>query len=43
MVSGRYFNRRVMALYMPQTSALVRETKDKIMVFGEGDDRYSVE
>jgi hypothetical protein len=41
-VSGRYFNRGVKALDSPHVGHVVRETSDKIVVFGEGDDRYDI-
>ena len=42
MSSGKYFNRGVMALDAPHIGHVVRETNDKIVVFGEGiqDMRY---
>ena len=42
MASGRYFNKGVKALDSPHVGYVVRETKDKIVVFGEGDDRYDI-
>lgn len=42
MVSGKYFNKGVKALDSPHVGHVVRETKDKIVVFGEGDDRYDI-
>ena len=42
MVSGRYFNKGVKALDSPHVGHVVRETDDKIVVFGEGDDRYDI-
>src|SRR5918911_435750 len=42
MSSGRYFNRGVMALDSPYIGHVVRETEDKIIVFGEGNDRYDI-
>lgn len=42
MTSGKYFNKGVMALDAPHIGHVVRETKDKIAVFGEGDDRYDI-
>jgi hypothetical protein len=43
MVSGRYFNKEAKSLipHMLDTY-VVRETSDKIVVFGEGDDRYDI-
>jgi hypothetical protein len=42
MTSGKYFNRGVMALDSPYIGQVVRETEDKIVVFGEGNDRYDI-
>ena len=42
MTTGKYFNRGVMALDSPYIGHVVRETFDKIVVFGEGNDRYDV-
>ena len=42
MTSGKYFNRGVMALDSPHIGHVVRETLDKIVVFGEGNDRYDI-
>jgi hypothetical protein len=42
MVSGKYFNKGVKALDSPHVGHVVRETSDKIVVFGEGDDRYDI-
>lgn len=42
MTSGKYFNRAVMAIDAPQIGHVVRETEDKIVVFGGGDDRYDI-
>ena len=42
MVSGRYFNKGVKSLDSPHVGHVVRETSDKIVVFGEGDDRYDI-
>ena len=42
MVSGKYFNKGVKALDAPHVGHVVRETLDKIIVFGEGDDRYDI-
>lgn len=36
MTMGKYFNRGVMALDTPYIGHVVRETFDKILVFGEG-------
>lgn len=42
MVSGKYFNRGVMALDIPHIGHVVRETDDKIVVFGDGKERYDI-
>jgi sporulation protein YlmC with PRC-barrel domain len=42
MVSGKYFNRGVMALDTPHIGHVVRETDDKIVVFGDGKERYDI-
>src|SRR6266571_4686114 len=42
MSSGKYFNRGVMALDAPHIGHVVRETQDKIVVFGETDVRYDI-
>jgi hypothetical protein len=42
MTTGKYFNRGVMALDSPYLGHVVRETYDKIVVFGEGNDRYDI-
>ena len=42
MASGKYFNKGVKALDSPHVGHVVRETSDKIIVFGEGDDRYDI-
>jgi hypothetical protein len=42
MSSGKYFNRGVMALDAPHIGHVVRETQDKIVVFGERDVRYDI-
>jgi adenylate cyclase len=42
MTAGKYFNRGVMALDSPYIGHVVRETHDKIVVFGEGNDRYDI-
>jgi hypothetical protein len=36
MTTGKYFNRAVMALDSPHIGHVVRETNDKIVVFGGG-------
>ena len=42
MSSGKYFNRGVMALDAPHIGHVVRETQDKIVIFGERDVRYDI-
>lgn len=42
MTSGKYFNRGVMALNLPHLGYVVRETGDKIIVFGEENNRYDI-
>lgn len=42
MTSGKYFNKGVKALDSPHVGHIVRETDDKIIVFGGGDDRYDI-
>ncbi|MEW5839693.1 MAG: hypothetical protein AB1753_01700 [Thermoproteota archaeon] len=42
MASSKYFNKGVMALDTPHIGWVVRETADKIVVFGEGDERYDI-
>ncbi len=42
MVSGKYFNRGVKALDQPNVGFVVRETPDKIIVFGERNERYDI-
>jgi hypothetical protein len=42
MTSGRFFNRGVMTLDCPYIGYVVRETDDKIIVFGQGNDRYDI-
>src|ERR671910_76748 len=42
MVTGKYFNKGVKSLDSPHVGHVVRETSDKIVVFGEGDDRYDI-
>src|SRR5215212_1272639 len=42
MTTGKYFNRGVMALDSAHIGHVVRETFDKIVVFGEGNDRYDI-
>ena len=42
MVPGKFFNKGVKSLDSPHVGHVVRETSDKIVVFGEGDDRYDI-
>jgi sporulation protein YlmC with PRC-barrel domain len=42
MVSGKYFNKGVMALDAPHIGHVIRDTNDKIVVFGDGNDRYDI-
>ena len=42
MTSGKYFNKGVKALDAPDIGHVVRETPDKIIVFGDGDKRYDI-
>ena len=42
MTTGKYFNRAVMALDSPHIGHVVRETDDKIVVFGGGKERYDI-
>ncbi len=42
MTSGRYFNKGVMALDVPGIGHVVRETDDKIVIFGEYNYRFDV-
>jgi hypothetical protein len=42
MTSGRFFNRGVMTLDVPHIGYVVRETDDKIVVFGQRNDRYDI-
>jgi hypothetical protein len=42
MTSGKYFNKGVKALDSPHLGHVVRETDDKIIVFGGGDNRYDI-
>jgi sporulation protein YlmC with PRC-barrel domain len=42
MTAGKYFNRGVMALDAPHVGFVVRETLDKIVVFGEQNERFDI-
>jgi hypothetical protein len=42
LTSGKYFNKGVKALDAPDLGHVVRETPDKIVVFGDKDERYDI-
>ena len=42
MTSGKYFNKGVKALDSPDIGHVIRETPDKIVVFGGKDERYDI-
>src|SRR5215207_4824784 len=42
VTSGKYFNKGVKALDAPDIGHVVRETPDRIVVFGGGDERYDI-
>ena len=42
MVSGKYFNKGVKALDEPNLGHVVRETPDKIIIFGGKNKRYDI-
>ncbi len=42
MTEGKYFNRAVFALDTPHVGFVVKETPDKIVVFGDGKDRWDI-
>jgi hypothetical protein len=42
MTTGKYFNRGVLALDSPYIGHVIRETEDKIVVFGDRNDRYDI-
>jgi hypothetical protein len=42
VTSGKYFNKGVKALDAPDIGHVVRETPEKIIVFGGGDERYDI-
>jgi adenylate cyclase len=42
VTSGKYFNKGVKTLDAPDIGHVVRETPDKIIVFGGGDERYDI-
>ena len=42
MTSGKYFNKAVKALDSPHIGHVVRETDDKIVVFGHYDYRFDI-
>ena len=42
MVKGNLFNKGVKTLDVPHVGHVVRDTRDKIVIFGEGDDRFDI-
>ena len=42
MTSGKYFNKGVKSIDSPDLGHVVRETPDKIIVFGGKDERYDI-
>ena len=42
MVKGNLFNKGVKTLDVPHVGHVVRDTKEKIVIFGEGDDRFDI-
>jgi hypothetical protein len=42
LTSGKYFNKGVMALDVPDIGHVVRETDDKLIIFGEKNNRYDI-
>ena len=42
MTSGKYFNKGVKALDSPDIGHVVRETPDKIVIFGGKHERYDI-
>ncbi|MGB7663778.1 MAG: hypothetical protein WBL67_13670 [Nitrososphaeraceae archaeon] len=42
MITVKYFNRGVMALDSPHVGYVVRETDDKIIIFGDYNYRFDV-
>lgn len=42
MTAGKYFNRAVIALDAPHLGYVVKETPDRIVVFGDGKDRWDI-
>ena len=42
MATGKYFNRAAIALDAPHIGYVVKETPDKIVVFGDGKDRWDI-
>jgi adenylate cyclase len=42
VTSGKYFNKGVKALDAPHIGHVVRETPDKIVIFGGGEERYDI-
>ena len=43
LTSGKYFNKGVKALDAPDLGHVVRETPDKIVVFGDKNERYDIQ
>jgi hypothetical protein len=42
MTTGKYFNRRVIALDSPHVGYVLRETDDRIIIFGDYNYRFDV-
>jgi hypothetical protein len=42
MTTDKYFDRGVIALDSPYIGHVIRETEDKIVIFGERNDRYDI-
>ena len=42
MASSKYFNKGVKTLDNPKIGFVVRETPDKIVIFGEGNNRFDI-
>lgn len=42
MITGKYFNRGIMALDLPHVGYVVRETDDKIIILGDYNYRFDV-
>jgi cell division GTPase FtsZ len=41
-MTGRYFNKGVVALDVQDIGHVMRETDDKLIIFGEGKNRYDI-